>query len=131
MDWSALASAYKGGPSVLEAGEFSGAKNKLSNFTQLIDVPLKWGSAANNSGLTGVFFYLPEGNYVNCSCGHQCYNMWIIYEIKPTWLKSFYPRGGEMKSHFLHFQILRWHKLGCRKMIFHLMQLLLFPKKVR
>ncbi|PNT34067.1 hypothetical protein POPTR_006G275200v4 [Populus trichocarpa] len=52
MDWSALASAYKGGPSVLGAGEFSGAKNKLSNFTQLIDVPLKWGSAANNSGLT-------------------------------------------------------------------------------
>ncbi|XP_011031358.1 PREDICTED: uncharacterized protein LOC105130507 isoform X2 [Populus euphratica] len=52
MDWSALASAYKGSPSVLGAGEFSGAKNKLSNFTQLIDVPLKWGSAANNSGFT-------------------------------------------------------------------------------
>ncbi|KAJ6743785.1 PROTEIN KAKU4 [Salix viminalis] len=52
MDWSALASAYKGGPSVSGDGEFGGAKNKLSNFTQLIDVPLKWGSAATNSGFT-------------------------------------------------------------------------------
>ncbi|KAJ6925057.1 LOW QUALITY PROTEIN: hypothetical protein NC652_018105 [Populus alba x Populus x berolinensis] len=52
MDWSALASGYKGGPIVLGAGEFCDAKNKLSNFTQLIDVPLKWGSAEHNSGFT-------------------------------------------------------------------------------
>ncbi|KAJ6995334.1 protein KAKU4-like isoform X2 [Populus alba x Populus x berolinensis] len=52
MDWSALASGYKGGPIALGAGEFCDAKNKLSNFTQLIDVPLKWGSAEHNSGFT-------------------------------------------------------------------------------
>ena len=56
MDWSALASGYKGCPSVSGDGEFGGARNKLSNFTQLIDVPLKWGSAATTSGFTGVFF---------------------------------------------------------------------------
>ncbi|CAK7354216.1 unnamed protein product [Dovyalis caffra] len=52
IDWSALASGYKGGLSVLGAGEVGGAKYKRSNFTQLIDVPLKWSSAATTSGIT-------------------------------------------------------------------------------
>ncbi|XP_011045008.1 PREDICTED: uncharacterized protein LOC105140041 isoform X2 [Populus euphratica] len=52
IDWSALASAYKGGPSLLCTGEVGGAKDIFSNFTQLVDVPLTWGSAATNSGLT-------------------------------------------------------------------------------
>ena len=55
IEWSALASAYKGGPSLLYTGKVGGAKDKFSNFTQLVDVPLTWGSAATNSGLTGVF----------------------------------------------------------------------------
>ena len=56
IDWSALASVYEGGPSLLCTGEVGGAKDKFSNFTQLVDVPLTWGSAATTSGLTGVFF---------------------------------------------------------------------------
>ncbi|XP_061951108.1 protein KAKU4-like isoform X3 [Populus nigra] len=52
IDWSALASVYKGGPSLLCTGEVGGAKDKFSNFTQLVDVPLTWGSAATTSGLT-------------------------------------------------------------------------------
>lgn len=52
IDWPALASAYKGGPSLLCTGDVGGAKDKFSNFTQLVDVPLTWGSAATNSGLT-------------------------------------------------------------------------------
>ncbi|KAF9661972.1 hypothetical protein SADUNF_Sadunf18G0004900 [Salix dunnii] len=49
-DWSAL--AYKGGPSLLWTGEVGGAKDKFSNFTHLVDVPLMWGRAATTYGLT-------------------------------------------------------------------------------
>ena len=55
-DWSALASAYKGGPGLLWTGEVGGSKDKYSNFTHLVDVPLMWGSATTTYGLTGVFF---------------------------------------------------------------------------
>ncbi|KAJ6758766.1 hypothetical protein OIU74_025426 [Salix koriyanagi] len=51
-DWSALASAYKVGPDLLWTGEVGGAKDKFSNFTHLVDVPLMWDSAATTYGLT-------------------------------------------------------------------------------